>query len=492
MLEKLKQLTKETAVYGISTIVGRFLNFFLVPFYTNIFEPAEYGVVTNIYALIALLNIFFIYGMDAAYIRYDSQKEIQKQEDRFSTPYIAVLFSSLLLSAVILLLKNPLDRFLSIPPGYDYLVFFMAGILFLDSISALPFVRLRVERKARKFAFFKIINILINVILNLVLILIFKLGVEAVFISNLVASLVSFIILLPMIIKNIKLRFDKELFYRLLKFGIPYLPAGLAAMVIQVIDRPILEHMTDLKTLGIYQANHKLGIFMMLFVNMFQYAWQPFIVQESKEENAKELFAKVLTYFTLAGSIILVILSLFVDDIVKYEIIILGKKVSLIGSAYWSGIYIVPAVLLGYLINGIYAVLTVGIYIEEKTFYAPFITGSGAVVNVAANLLLIPVIGIMGPAIATVASYLVIAGGFYVTGQKYYKIEYELGKIFKIFFIIAVIGIIYYILLYSGNLLLIYKMILLILFTAFLYFFIFDKKEIIFLNKNFRQFFLRK
>ncbi|MGE5804791.1 MAG: oligosaccharide flippase family protein [Ignavibacteria bacterium] len=492
MLEKLKQLTKETAVYGISTIVGRFLNFFLVPFYTNIFKPAEYGIVTNIYALIALLNIFFIYGMDAAYIRYDSQKEIQKQEDRFSTPYIAVFFSSLLLSAVILLLKNPLDRFLSIPPGYDYLVFFMAGILFLDSISALPFVRLRVERKARKFAFFKIINILINVILNLVLILVFKLGVEAVFISNLIASLVSFIILLPMIIKNIKLRFDKELFYKLLKFGIPYLPAGLAAMVIQVIDRPILEHMTDLKTLGIYQANHKLGIFMMLFVNMFQYAWQPFIVQESKEENAKELFAKVLTYFTLAGSIILVVLSLFIDDIVKYEIIILGKKVSLIGSAYWSGVYIVPAVLLGYLINGIYAVLTVGIYIEEKTFYAPFITGAGAVINVAANLLLIPVIGILGPAIATVASYLVIAGGFYVTGQKYYKIEYELGKIFRIFFFIAVIGTIYYILLYSGNLLLIYKMILLILFTAFLYFFIFDKKEIIFLNKNFRQFFLRK
>jgi O-antigen/teichoic acid export membrane protein len=491
MLEKLKQLTKETAVYGISTIVGRFLNFFLVPFYTNIFKPAEYGIVTNIYALIALLTIFFIYGMDAAYIRYDSQKEALKQEDRFSTPYIAVFLSSMLLSAVILLLKNPLNSFLSVPPGYNYLIFFMAGILFLDSISALPFVRLRVERKAKKFALYKIVNILINVILNLVLILIFKLGIEAVFISNLAASLVSFLMLLPLLIKNLRLNFEKELFNKLLKFGIPYLPAGLAAMVIQVIDRPILEHLTDLKTLGIYQANYRLGIFMMLFVNMFQYAWQPFIVQESKDENAKRLFSKVLTYFTVAGSIILVLLSLFIDDIVKLQIPVHGKMVSLIGSAYWSGLYIVPVVLLAYLFNGIYAVLTVGIFIEEKSIYAPFIAGSGAVVNVVCNFLLIPPMGIMGAALATLASYLVMALGFYIAGQKFYKIEYELGKIFKIFFIIAATGAVYYILLYSGNLLLIYKVILLILFTAFLYFFIFDKREIIFLKKNFRQYFLR-
>ncbi len=492
MLEKLKQLTKETAVYGISTIVGRFLNFFLVPFYTNIFKPAEYGVVTNVYALIALLTIFYIYGMDAAYIRYDSHKEISKHEDRFSTPYIAVFFTSLLLSSAILLLKNPLNRFLSVPAGYGYLIFFMAAILFLDSISALPFVRLRVERKAKKFALFKMINIFTNVILNLVLILQFKLGIEAVFISNLAASLVSFIMLLPLITKNLKLHFDSALFNKLLKFGLPYLPAGLAAMIIQVIDRPILEHLTDLKTLGIYQANYRLGIFMMLFVNMFQYAWQPFIVQESKDENAKKLFSKVLTYFTVAGSIILVFLSLFIDDAVKLQVPIHGKAVSLIGSAYWSGLYIVPVVLLAYLFNGIYAVLTVGIFIEEKSIYAAVIAGAGAIVNVVFNFLLIPPMGIMGAALATLASYMVMALGFYIAGQKFYKIEYELGKIFKIFSIIAVVGIIYYILLYSGNLFLVYKVILLILFTSFLYFFIFDKREIFFLKKNFRQYFLRK
>ncbi|HVO73787.1 MAG TPA: polysaccharide biosynthesis C-terminal domain-containing protein, partial [Ignavibacteriaceae bacterium] len=412
--------------------------------------------------------------------------------DRFSTPYIAVFLSSLLLSSLIVLFKVPINRFLSIPAGYDYLIFFMAAILFLDSISALPFVRLRVERKARKFALFKMINIIINVVLNLVLILKFKLGIEAVFISNLAASIISFIMLVPLLIKTFKLSFDKELFNKLLKFGLPYLPAGLAAMVIQVIDRPILEHLTDLKTLGIYQANYRLGIFMMLFVNMFQYAWQPFIVQESKDENAKKLFAKVLTYFTVAGSIILVLLSLFIDDIVKLRIPIHGKTVSLIGAAYWSGLYIVPVVLLAYLFNGIYAVLTVGIFIEEKSIYAPVIAGAGAVVNVVCNLLLIPPMGIMGAALATLASYVVMAFGFYFAGQKFYKIEYELGKVFKIFFVIGAIGAVYYILLYKGILLLIYKAILLILFAAFLYFFIFDKNEIIFLKKNFRQYFLRK
>lgn len=492
MLEKLKQLMKETAVYGISTIVGRFLNFFLVPFYTNIFKPAEYGVVTNVYALIALLNIFFIYGMDAAYIRYYSQNGVKGKNDRFSTPFIAVFFTSLLLTAVILLLKVPVSRFLSIPPEYKYIIFYTAGILFLDAISSLPFVRLRVERKAKKFASFKVLNILINVILNLVLILVFRLGIEAVFISNLAASLASFLMLLPAVFKNINLQFDMDLFKKLLKFGLPYLPAGLAAMVIQVIDRPILEHLTDLKTLGIYQANYRLGIFMMLFVNMFQYAWQPFIVQESKDENARKLFAKVLTYFTLAGSVILVILSLFIDDIVKYEIFIYGRKISLIGSAYWSGLYIVPVVLLAYLFNGIYAVLTVGIYIEEKSIYAPIITGAGAAANIIFNFLLIPVSGIMGAALATLISYMVMAAGFYIAGQKVYKIEYELGKIFKIFIGIGLIGAAYYIPLYSGKLILIYKLLLLILFISFLYFLIFEKKEIIFLKNNFRRYFVRK
>ena len=160
----------------------------------------------------------------------------------------------------------------------------------------------------------------------------------------------------------------------MLKFGLPYLPAGFAVMLVQVIDVPILEKLTDLETVGIYKANYKLGIFMMLFVNMFQYAWQPFFLQNAKEPNAKEMFSKILTYFTLVGSIILVVLSLFINDFVQIKF----AGFSIIGSEYWAGLQIVPIVLLAYLFNGMYTVFSAGIYIEEKSIYVPFITGTGA------------------------------------------------------------------------------------------------------------------
>src|SRR5690606_11805158 len=209
-----------------------------------------------------------------------------------------VLLTSFLLSGVILLSKNSVDIVFSIPSEYTYLINYTAAILFLDAVAVIPFIKLRLERRPKRFALYKTLNIIINVILNLYLILKLNWGIEAVFVSNLAASAFSLLLLLPMIIKSLQFSFHKELFGRLMKFGLPYFPAGLGVMLIQVIDRPIMESLTDFETVGVYQANRKLSIFMMLFVNMFQYAWQPFFMQESKQENAKQMFSKVLTYFT--------------------------------------------------------------------------------------------------------------------------------------------------------------------------------------------------
>ena len=267
---------------------------------------------------------------------------------------------------------------------------------------------------------------------------------------------------------------------RLLKFGLPYLPAGLASMIIQVVDRPIMEHLTNLTTLGIYQANYKLGIFMMLFVNMFQYAWQPFFLQEAKSENAKELFAKVLTYFTIASSTMLVIVSLFIDNIVKFNFF----GYSLIGSAYWVGLDIVPVVLFAYLFNGLYVIFTAGIFIKEKSIYVPIITGAGALVNIFTNFILIPIMGIMGAALATLASYFVMAAGLYFVNQKIYKIAYENWKMIKIFLLIGGIGFSYYHFLYQNELTIFIKIILLISFLIALSIFIIDKNEMRFLKSK--------
>jgi O-antigen/teichoic acid export membrane protein len=252
-------------------------------------------------------------------------------------------------------------------------------------------------------------------------------------------------------------------------------------MLVQVIDVPILEKLTDLKTVGIYKANYKLGIFMMLFVNMFQYAWQPFFLQNAKDPKAKEMFSKVLTYFTLVGSIILIILSLFISDISQIKV----AGYSLIGEQYWSGLHIIPIVLLAYLINGMYVIFSAGIYIEEKSVYVPIITGSGALVNVVANFLLIPVWGITGAALATLASYLVMAIGYYYVTQKFFEVKYELKRIGHIFFAVLIVGVLFYYLYAIDKLLFIYRIALLVLFTAYIYFVAVNRIEI---NKIRRKF----
>lgn len=483
MFDKLKELTKDTAIYGISTMVGRFLNFILVPLYTNIFPPADYGIIQLIYAYMAILNIVFIYGLDSAYLKFASFKDIGNEKDNFSTPYISVFGTSLLISFLIIINSGAIGASLRIPSEYNYLIYLAAAILFLDANVVIPFLKLRLDRKAKIFSLFRIINILVNIILNVYLIIILGWGIEAILVSNLAASAVSLFLVSFTIFKNFRLKFHLPLFKRLFKFGIPFLPAGFAIMLIQVIDVPILEKLTDLQTVGIYKANYKLGIFMMLFVNMFQFAWQPFFLQNAKEPNAKEMFSKVLTYFTLVGSVILIVLSLFITDIAKLKI----SGFSLIGPEYWDGLHVVPFILLAYLINGMHTIFSAGIYIEEKSIYVPVITGIGALINVAANFLLIPVLGITGSAIAALASYLFIGLGYYFVAQKFFRVKYELKRIGHIFIAVIFVGVVFYYLDSIDSLLFHYKMILLILFTLYIYFVAVNRDEINLIKKKFAE-----
>ncbi len=481
MFDKLKQLTKDTGIYGISTIVGRFLTFLLTPFYTHVFNTHDFGIFTNFYAFIGIFNVIFIYGMDAAYLKYASNIELGDKKDNFSTPYVFVFGVGIILSGIVYLFKAPIFSILDIPSNNFYLMNYVIGILFIDTLNVIPYLTLRLEHKAKKFSAFKLINITVNVILNLFLILKLKMGIEAVFLSNLAATLVSFTLLIPTVAENLKIKIYFPLLKKLLKFGLPYLPAGLAAMMIQSIDRPILTHLTNLSTSGLYSANYKLGIFMMLFVNMFQYAWQPFFLQNAKEKNAKEIFAKVLTYFTLAASLILVVLSLFISDLAKISI----YHHTIIGPAYLSGLVIVPVVLFGYMFLGIYTVFTVGIFIEEKSLYVPIITIVGAAVNIGVNFWLIPIWGIMGAAFATLAAYFVMAVIYFFVTQRFYKINYEYGKIAKIFISIAIVAGIYYAQFIGGFLTLTNKFLILLLFIIMLLIFNIGKEEFLFLKNRF-------
>ncbi|MCB0726825.1 MAG: oligosaccharide flippase family protein [Ignavibacteriae bacterium] len=441
MLEKIKSLSKDTLIYGTNTIVGRFLNFILIPFYTNMFLPAEYGIVAILYSYIAILNVFFSIGLESGYMKFASTEEVGTKKQNFSNPYLLVFFNSLILSGFIFIFASDLTGVFQISENYSYLIKYSALILFFDTLILIPFAFLRLNNKAKSFAGIKILNIVINVVLNLVLILKFKFGIEAIFISNLAASVITFIILIPLVLRNMDLTFNKELVSELLRFSLPYIPAGIAANIVQIIDRPILKYLTDDKTVGIYQANYRLGIFMMLIVAMFEYAWRPFFLNNAKEPNAKSIFSKVLTYFLIGGSLVFLIITVFINDVVKMD---LPFGFHLIGESYWAGLSIVPVILFAYLLNGLYVNFMAGIYIEKKTKYLPLITGLGAVSNVIANFILIPEFSYMGAAIATLISYLVMMSGLFYVSNKFYKINYEYKNIGLIFLSLFISTALYY------------------------------------------------
>jgi len=426
MIEKIKSLSKQTLIYGTSTIVGRFLNFILVPFYTNVFPPSEYGVVAVVFAYIAFLNIVYSFGFEAGYFRFASAKEVGDKKQNFTHPFIFIAANSLVISGVILAFHSSISEIIGVKDGS--IIIYSAFILFFDALALIPFAYLRLKNKAKLFASIKLVNISVNVILNLVLILVFRFGLEAVFISNLAASIVTVILLVPHILRNISFSYHKQLFNELWKFSIPYLPAALASMVVQTLNIIILRYLVDVKTVGIYNANYKLGIFMMLVVSMFEYAWRPFFLNNAKDPGAKPLFAKILTLFTGGASVVLVVLTFTIQDLIRIPLPFRNKSF-IIGAQYWDGVVIVPIVLFAYLFLGIYTNLIAGIYIEKKTRYLPLITGLGAALNITSAFLLIPVWGIVGGAISTLVSYVAMAAYIYVVSQKFYPVKYEMGKI---------------------------------------------------------------
>jgi len=427
MIDKILRLGKDAAIYGLSSIVGRFLNFLLVPFYTNYLLPSEYGVVANLYAYIAFVLIVYGYGMEQAYMRFIASLEHGDRKEHFSTPFLSLAGTSVLLSGLIHLFSSPIAAWVGYPE-HGELIAYSAWILCFDTLMVVPYASLRMEQKAKTFAALRILHIVLSVVLNIILIVVVQMKAEGVLIANLIASAVTFAVLLRLTGNQLVPRFSTKLYRELLRFGLPYIPSGLAAIAMQVIDRPILQALTNDATVGIYQANYRLGVLMMLVVSMFDYAWRPFFLTHARDEGAKELFARVFTYFSVLLFSVFLVVSLFIEDLVRIKI---GGGY-FFSPAYWEGVSIVPWVLLAYIFTGAYANFVVGVTIEKKTQYLPLVTGAGALVNIGVNYALIPQYGIMGAAYATLAAYVVMAAGIYGVSQRFYTVHYEWGKILRL------------------------------------------------------------
>ncbi len=465
MRAQLKRLTTDTAMYGLSNVLGRMINFLLVPLYTNVIAPGEYGYVGTVYAYVAFFTILFPYGMEIAFMRYFTAHERHDKKDVFSTPWIAVATTSVVLAGIIHFFSTDIASLIQLPEHFSLIVVFAGWTLAVDAIAAIPYASLRMDRRAFRFAVIRFSGILVAVLLNVWFIGIQHKSITWIFIAGFIGSCFALALLVPTIFDHLRLKFSPPLLRTLLRFGLPTVPAGLAAMVVQVIDRPLLLAFSGEEVVGLYNANYKLGIFMMLLVGMFQYAWQPFFLQHAKDQDAKRMFARVGTYFLTIALCIWLVLSLFMSDIVRISV----AGYYFIGAKYWTGLSIVPVILLAYIFTGMAAIFSAGLYIRKKTTWLPGISGTGAAVNIVANVLLIPTMGMMGAAVATLLSYVVMSALSFFLGQRVYRVPYEYARMAKLVLAAAIPAAFWYARINPGLPEMVFKVILAGLFPGLLF-----------------------
>ncbi|MBL0340279.1 MAG: oligosaccharide flippase family protein [Bacteroidetes bacterium] len=438
----LRKLASQSAIYGLSSIIGRFLNYLLVPLHTNIFtQPGQYGVVTELYAYISFLMIIYTYGMETSFFHF-SEKEKENKNKVFSTGMIALLFSTLLFSGFIVLFSDQLAAILDYEKHPEYIIW-MALIIGFDTLTALPFARLRQKGKAQKFALLKIANISINIAFNILFFILLpvwnkadsgvlksfadlvydpKVGVGYVFIANLLASAATVVMMLPDFRFN-KKDFDTKLLGNIVLYSLPLLIAGLAGMVNETLDRIMIkflvpEKATAMKQLGIYGACYKLSILMTLFIQAFRYAAEPFFFAQFKKEDARNVYAMVMKYFVITCAIIFLAIMMYLD-VIKY----------FIGKNYWPGLKVVPVLLLANMCLGIFFNLSMWYKLTGQTRYGAYFAIFGATITIIFNFILIPKMGFMGAAWTTLICYFSMMLFSYYIGQKNYPVNYETKKI---------------------------------------------------------------
>lgn len=436
-MKKLTELLSDTLVYGISSVAARFVTYLLVPFYTDVFLPAEYGIIGLIYSAIAVLNVIFTFGMESAYLRYAAERD--KARSVFKTLQLALLTVASALAMLLWLSSPVIMPYLGLTPQTADLFYYMIAILWLDTLAIVPFAELRLVRKSYLFAAVRLTNVCINLALNFYLILWLNFGLEAVLISQLAASGSTAIFLWAYTASMFQSSFNPAHLMRALRFGLPFIPAGIGYTINEFIDRFFLNAMTidEVEAIygagmtpeavtGIYNACYKLAVFMLLIVQMFRMAWQPFFMRHAEGDDAKDLFRQVFRVFNVVAAGAFLAVALFSREIASIPVPVL--QTTIIDEAYWQGLSIVPFILLAYWFQGWYVNFTAGIFIKEETGYLPKVTLLGAAITLIGNSILVSSLGMMGSAIATLLSYSTMAVVLFYISKRIYPVNYEMVR----------------------------------------------------------------
>jgi len=443
-MSAIKQLFGQTLIYGFSSVLARTLNFLLVPLYTILFIPSEYAVVSEMYAYAAFLMVLGSCGMETTFFRFTDSQKKEKTQQTFSTAFFFIFFNSILLITLGTLFQEQLAGAIRHTKNPEYITYFIA-IISLDLLATIPFALLRQENKAIKFAMIKTTNILINIFLNIFFLIICpellkgdhfsaiiesfyrqEISVGYVFISNLIASGITLIILLPDIKKNLN-TFDFQLFKKMFAYAWPILIAGMAFIINETADKILIKYLLPkgiaMRELGIYSACYKLSIFMTLFVQAYRFAAEPFFFNQFHRPRAKTLYATMLDCFVLFALLIFLFVVLYIDII----------KLIIPNQLYHEGIIIIPIVLMANIFLGIYYNLSVWYKVTNKTQYAAIISLLGATITISLNVLFVPIYGYIAAAWTTLVCYIVMAAISFYFGQKFFQIKYNLISIVKHF-----------------------------------------------------------
>ncbi|NVJ85170.1 MAG: polysaccharide biosynthesis C-terminal domain-containing protein [Algoriphagus sp.] len=455
-MSNLKKLAGQTAIYGLSSILGRSINFLLIIVYTAYLSKNDLGAFTGIYALIGFLNIVFTYGMETSFFRFATGKKLSPERVYNNTQSLLVS-SSLVLGSGIFLLAPVLASWMDYP-GQAYLFRWVALILTFDAILAIPFAKLRLENKAMTFAIAKLANITLNVAFNLILIIAFPIwiqngsipegflgyrsdwGVEYILLANLLANG----IIIPFVWWKagfFSFKLEKDILLPMWRYSLPLLFMGLAGVTNELVSRLLFEYVlptgfySDLDAraaAGVFGANFKLAILMNLVIQAFKYAAEPFFFRESENKDSPQLYARVMHAFIIFCGLLMIAISVNLNWL---------GPLFLRSEGYAEGLYIVPVLLMGYLLLGVYFNLSIWFKITDKTQYSFWITLIGAIVSIIVVVFLVPEYGFMGAALSTLACYLVMSIVCFYFGQKFYPIPYQTKK--DLTYLVAAFGLSY-------------------------------------------------
>jgi O-antigen/teichoic acid export membrane protein len=449
-LKAIRKLTGETAIYGMPSIIGRFLNYCLFPYWTHVFEAqSNLGQIANVYAYVAFLFVMLTYGMETGYFRFASKGGDKAKV--FSTSFYLLAFTSVLFLAAVLGWRNSIASTMQLE-GYTSFIVIMGITVAFDVVSTIPFARLRLENRPIRFATIKFVNIGVNIALNIFFLSLCPLivkhfpngifarfyapsfGIGYVFLSNLAATIVTFVMLIPHI--KLKIDFDIDLTKRMLKYSFPILIVGVTGMINLNIDKILLpmllpESSDPMKQLGIYATAFKMAVILSMFIQAFRFAFEPFFFSQKGGNNDKAMYVIVMKYFAIFGLVIFLGLSTFID---LFKLIVTPQ--------YREGIEIVPIVLMANLFMGIYFTLSLWYKLTDKTRYGAYQGIIGSVITIGINVLFIPVMGYYASAWAILVCFVSMTLISYFTGKKHFDVPYQVNNfLFYLFVALALFAI---------------------------------------------------